>query len=98
MSDLYPEKEWKADTLDEEGRTLADKATRAEWALDSYAQATGDFRASDDYQSYVADFLADLRHLAAQKGLDFEELLGRSERYFRAERDEIPATADPLLY
>ena len=84
--------------MTEDGLTLADKAARAEWALDSYAQAAGDFRASDDYETYVVDLLADLLKLAAQKDLDFETLLARSEMHFYTERDEVPPTADPSLY
>jgi hypothetical protein len=98
MSDTYLEREWKADTMTEDGLTLADKAARAEWALDTYAQLAGDFRASDDYETYVVDLLADLLHLAAQKDLDFETLLARSERHFYAERDGFSSTADPSLY
>lgn len=40
----------------------------------------------DDLETDLYDFLTDLRHMAAQHGLDFNEAIARSRMHFKAEQ------------
>jgi hypothetical protein len=76
--------------------TLRSMAESGEATVGFFAEREG--LGGDPLESQLTDLLIDLRHLAAGRGIDFLEALARSERYFRAERDGIPATADPADY
>ena len=59
----------------------AERAERARIAVIAYLTHRGDLNPSHALEhdwTYLADLLCDLRHLADEKGLDFEELNARA--------------------
>lgn len=60
-----------------------DRADFARRAMEAYTAAKG----GDEPQSELVDLLSDLRHYAAEEGLDFESALGTSEMHFEEEKE-----------
>jgi hypothetical protein len=58
------------------------RANQARPSLALYANASGD----DDWQTNLADLLADLQHLAAVDGLDWLHAVASAEMHVIAER------------
>lgn len=53
---------------------------RAQLALDTYPE--------DDRETLVIDLLTDLRHLCADRGMNFGQALAMSEQHYESERKE----------
>lgn len=64
---------------------LKEKAECARRHLTHYMNESG---GSTDWDSAMSDFLADLMHLASQRGMNFEEELERARSYYEAELEE----------
>ena len=91
----FPAKPWRGGRRDEDGGTLRHKAAHAERVCAAYALA--EMGPGEELATVMGDLLIDLRHLAAQQGVDMEAVLAKSERFFIAERDGVPVTEGIVL-
>ncbi|TJW14415.1 MAG: hypothetical protein E5W82_10590 [Mesorhizobium sp.] len=68
-----------------------DNQTRAQWAdsaLSAFATECGMRDAGEDDETIMGDLLADLRHLADARGIDFDKLMRRANMNYEAEIQE----------
>jgi len=63
------------------------RATRAERLVRHYSRTPG-FRGKPDCEADISDFLTELRHFCARRGLDFAEIVERSRKHYEAESKE----------
>jgi len=63
--------------------TITERMARIDIVADSYIPHSG-----TDPAAFLADVLADLRHWADGRGLDFDEASWRGEMHWEAERDK----------
>ena len=63
------------------------RSGRAERVIRHYSRTSG-YSGEADYEADITDLLTDLQHFCAGTGLDFDELVERSRRHYRAEKKE----------
>lgn len=68
--------------------TNEDRADRAREILRDYCRKVYQLEDGEESASVIGDILADLRHLCAEEGIDFEAPLLMSEVHFNEENDE----------
>jgi len=70
--------------------TNADRIANAQRAIDAHVELFSN--ESEPLEDRMTDLLTDLRHLAISNGIDFENLVWRSEYHTRAEIEEEDET------
>lgn len=77
--------------------TLPTNEERAEWVMQSvdlFATTTG-LSIEDEFDVAVADLLANIMHLCAEKGVVFDDVLQTARNNFEAEIEEEEAIQKP---
>ena len=61
------------------------RAERAYRLMLTHCQSTGTDFKDDDHRTVFTDLLTDMRHLADQYGVDFDDAVGVSEYHYKEE-------------
>ena len=67
--------------------TNEDRAAWAQQACDTFARVTNMDTAGEDMHTIMCDLLANMMHLASQRGVDFDRVLWIARSHFDAETD-----------